>query len=157
MQVKFMPINTSHRHSKLIVSTHIASFYFLPYIDKIVKVSNSWADDIFTYLPLRWPGCIQIKHGTNCFTFYGKTMLLDVVLGPISAEEQVRVDDAPSVLFARYWRKINILICLWFCVWWKIDLMKPRLKLLLKYALNYAFTRAKTSRNCISYHMRLRK
>ena len=44
--------------------------------------------------------------------FLGKTKLLVVVLGPVSVEELVNVEDAFSALFPRYGRKINILTCL---------------------------------------------
>ena len=40
--------------------------------------------------------------------------LLVVVLGPVSVEKLVSVEDAPSARFARYGIWINILTCLWF-------------------------------------------
>ena len=45
------------------------------------------------------------------FSFY---KLLVVVLEPVSVEELVSVEDAPSARFARYGMKINVLACLWF-------------------------------------------
>ena len=46
--------------------------------------------------------------------FFSISKLLVVVLGPVSVEELVSVEDASSARFARYGMKVNILTCLWF-------------------------------------------
>ena len=43
--------------------------------------------------------------------FFSFSKLLDVVLGPVSVEELVSIEDAPTARFARYGIKINILTC----------------------------------------------
>ena len=48
----------------------------------------------------------------NVFFLFSK--LLVVVLGLVSIKYLVSIEDAPSVRFARYGIKINILTCLWF-------------------------------------------
>ena len=53
------------------------------------------------------PGRVDVRSGTNLKNkLFSK--LLVVVLGPVSVEELVSVDDAVSAL---YGRKINILTC----------------------------------------------
>ena len=46
--------------------------------------------------------------------FFSFSKVLVVVLGSVSVEELVSVEDAPSTRFARYGFKTNILICLSF-------------------------------------------
>ena len=60
------------------------------------------------------PGSTQVEQGTIFFNFYDKTKLLVTVLGPISDEELVSVEEAPFSRSARYEGKINILTGVWF-------------------------------------------
>ena len=53
----------------------------------------------------------EVKQIFNQLFSFSK--LLVVVLGPVSAEELVSVEDAASACFTRYGIKINILTCLW--------------------------------------------
>ena len=46
--------------------------------------------------------------------FFSFPKLLVDVLGPVSVEELVCIEDAPSARFTGYGMKINILTCLWF-------------------------------------------
>ena len=48
------------------------------------------------------------------YQFFSFSKLLVVVLGPVSIEGLVSVEDASSVRFARYGIKTNILTCLLF-------------------------------------------
>ena len=70
------------------------------------------------------PGCIEVRSEPNFQpTFFSFSKLLDGVSGPDILEKLFRVEDTPSARFARYGKKINFLICLWFYVGWEIDLM----------------------------------
>ena len=60
------------------------------------------------------PGCAQGKDAPFFNHFFLFSKLLVVVLGLVSVEELVRVEDAHSAPFARYGRKINILTYLLF-------------------------------------------
>ena len=50
------------------------------------------------------------------YQLFSYAKLLVVVLGPVSLDELVSVEDARSTRFARYGIKINILACPWFYV-----------------------------------------
>ena len=83
-------------------------------VSRVVTHSSSAAQRGLGRREEVWAGARCAMTAPKFSHFFSFSRLLVVVLGPVSVEELVSIENTPSARFARYGIKINILTCLWF-------------------------------------------